>query len=351
MADVEVPDLVGTPEADASTTLTAVKLSVGSVSRLSSSTVAAGTIIGSTPAPRTQVPEGTAVDLEISSGPSASNIPADMAVVPDVSGLTRSATEGALKGMGLKVGSISWSHSDIVPVNGAIRTSPPAGSSIPVGTAVALEISSGPEWKFGQYILPGFFTALGLVVLGFIGYTLYQRNQSFLSSLADKDFARGLITFLIAITTVGIAIILAISTVVTAETSESDRRFDRGKQVLTVLIGVLGTIVGFYFGSAPDSRAPRTEEPQQSSLVMTLPAGKVGSPYPAITLSSAGLTPPITWSISPDLPEDLSLDTQTGTISGTPKSPSARTTYAVEATDSASPPSTLKQSIELEVQQ
>jgi hypothetical protein len=28
-------------------------------------------------------------------------------------------------------------------------------------------------------------------------------------------------------------------------------RFTLGKEVLTILIGVLGTIVGFYFGSAP----------------------------------------------------------------------------------------------------
>ncbi len=57
--------------------------------------------------------------------------------------------------------------------------------------------------------------------------------------------ARGLITFLIAVTTMGIAIMLAIFTIFSKGGPDDDKQFDKGKQVLSVLIGLLGTIVGF----------------------------------------------------------------------------------------------------------
>jgi len=59
----------------------------------------------------------------------------------------------------------------------------------------------------------------------------------------------------ITFTTVGIAIILAVSTIFSSSGDDEDKRFDKGKQVLSVLIGLLGTIVGFYFGSSTEIKA------------------------------------------------------------------------------------------------
>jgi uncharacterized membrane protein len=95
-----------------------------------------------------------------------------------------------------------------------------------------------------QYIA---FTAITLTFVLFIIYG--TGGQGFLESLKDADTARGLITFLIAVVTVAIALILTLSSIISSSPDMKDR-FAQGKEVLTVLIGVLGTIVGFYYGQA-----------------------------------------------------------------------------------------------------
>jgi hypothetical protein len=116
--------------------------------------------------------------------------------------------------------------------------------------------------------------------------------------------ARGLITFLIVITTMGIAIMLAISTLFGEDGTDQDKTFDKGKQVLSVLIGLLGTIVGFYFGS-PDIKAASTP----SSLAETqglriapvnisMPTKK-GEPIALSSYAYSGM-PPYTYSITFD---------------------------------------------------
>jgi hypothetical protein len=66
-----------------------------------------------------------------------------------------------------------------------------------------------------------------------------------LLTMSQPDFARGLITYLFTIVTIGTAIVLAISGL----TGGEKERFDRGKEILGLLLGVFGTMVGFYFGS------------------------------------------------------------------------------------------------------
>jgi hypothetical protein len=71
------------------------------------------------------------------------------------------------------------------------------------------------------------------------------------------DFARGLITVLFSTGTVAIAFILTI-TAIFSNTADagSKERFDRGKEVFTVMIGIFGTIMGFYFGSVQTGAPP-----------------------------------------------------------------------------------------------
>ena len=40
-------------------------------------------------------------------------------------------------------------------------------------------------------------------------------------------------------------------------------RFDRGKEVLSLLIGIFGTIIGFYFGSATQEKTVSNAPVQQ----------------------------------------------------------------------------------------
>jgi hypothetical protein len=88
-------------------------------------------------------------------------------------------------------------------------------------------------------------------------------GTTLLRELSNFEVARGLITFLVAVTTVGIALILTVYVVVTTDT-DAEKHFALAKEVLTGLIGVLGTIVGFYFGSGT------TQSPGQSPPAATV---------------------------------------------------------------------------------
>lgn len=72
-----------------------------------------------------------------------------------------------------------------------------------------------------------------------------------LNELRDPSYARGLITFLISIGTIALAFIIIVQALLGAGSpDDQDGRFRRAREVFSVLMGVLGTIVGFYFGSA-----------------------------------------------------------------------------------------------------
>ena len=102
--------------------------------------------------------------------------------------------------------------------------------------------------------IPGIITTIIIVIVaGAILYLLYyalapSANQTLLGELAKVDVARGLITFLIAFGAVAIAIILSLGAILSSEDFKD--RITTGKEVLTSLIGILGTIVGFYYGSS-----------------------------------------------------------------------------------------------------
>ena len=75
-------------------------------------------------------------------------------------------------------------------------------------------------------------------------------NGQVLPSMASHQFARGLITYLFAVTTIGTSVVLVMGALM----KEIDEQaFQRGKEVLGLLLGVFGTIVGFYFGSETGS--------------------------------------------------------------------------------------------------
>ncbi len=95
------------------------------------------------------------------------------------------------------------------------------------------------------------FLVLAMLAVGMFTGTLLE----FLQTIPG---ARGLITFLIAIGTIAIAVILALASVIIDTNSnekaeELKERLSKGKEILTVLVGVLGTIVGFYFANSSDA--------------------------------------------------------------------------------------------------
>lgn len=80
----------------------------------------------------------------------------------------------------------------------------------------------------------------------------------------------------------------------------------------------------------------------------SLPDGIVGKPY-HLTLQTSRGTAPITWSVSPDLPEGLKLEARTGVINGTPVSVLAKKQYKFTVTDTSTPPESATVELTLEI--
>jgi hypothetical protein len=322
---VTVPaDLVGLTQSEAEAKLNSAGLVARPLPRVSSATVPTDRVIGADPAAGKSVDRGSAVNLEVSSGP-------EQVKTPKVVGLKLAEAKKRLKAAGL-----AYSVDKLRMVS---SQNPDADTLVSPASQVELEVVSSTSWIAGAYSL------LGLALLGLMALGVFLSGSVLLRLLANKEIARGLITFLIAIVTVGIAIILAVSTL--NKVDEGDQRFDKGKQILTMLIGVLGTIVGFYFGSAPAVTQPT---PPLAITSTMLPDGSTNTAYLA-TLQSTGGTPPVNWSVTPALPAGLTLDVSSGTISGNPKAASSKIPYTFKVTDSAAPAASVTAKVPLEIKQ
>ncbi|WP_144444266.1 hypothetical protein [Caballeronia arationis] len=170
--------------------------------------------------------------------------------------------------------------------------------------------------------------AVFCVIIGSIFWVYLSPNvattKTLLHELSNPSVARGLITFLIAISTVGIALILVIYVVSTYDALVKDH-FALGKEVLTSLIGILGTIVGFYFGQTSGQSNSETVNPVSNSVVIsdvavkpphpkgggtvTLTASISGGeePYLYTVKLSPEVIPPIAGATNGPLKEDLHL--------------------------------------------
>jgi hypothetical protein len=79
----------------------------------------------------------------------------------------------------------------------------------------------------------------------------------------------------------------------------------------------------------------------------SLPEGAVNQAYSA-SLTSSGGTPPYTWSVTPALPANLSLDPTSGAVSGTPTT-QGTTTHTFSVHDSSAPAQTVQQTLNLTI--
>jgi hypothetical protein len=93
-----------------------------------------------------------------------------------------------------------------------------------------------------EYVLVG-------VLLGFIAVSVLI-DSPVIRRLIDPAFARGLITFIISVATVGLGFVLVCESFAPGPDDGSDEKFRRAREIFTLLLGILGTVVGFYFGSA-----------------------------------------------------------------------------------------------------
>lgn len=110
--------------------------------------------------------------------------------------------------------------------------------------------------------LPAAAVALAAGVILILFFNAFSHIE--VSDLAKPEIARGLLTFLFGVTTVGIAIIVVLAVFLgNGAGTELGDRFQRGKDILTVLIGVFGAILGYYFGS---DKGPTGNPPNQAQV-------------------------------------------------------------------------------------
>ncbi|HEY7402638.1 MAG TPA: hypothetical protein VIB39_03895 [Candidatus Angelobacter sp.] len=134
----------------------------------------------------------------------------------------------------------------------------PNGNDLPEEQAAPR--AAGPFTPFFNPVVALAFTMLLAIVL-LIGATVLGLDKGLLLTKMGKvDFARGLITYLFAVVTIGTAVVMVVSALTSKDTPEHKRSFQRGKEILSLLLGVFGTIVGFYFGSEVSGNAQPAEE-------------------------------------------------------------------------------------------
>src|ERR1700722_18076084 len=136
-----------------------------------------------------------------------------MATVPILVGLSRDSAVAALTQAGLIEG-VETNVISAAPLKSVTRTIPVAGTQLAQGASVDLDVSAGlrrPRWweNPSSFI----FSVLGILTLASLLTVLTSsafRGTPLLEELGKFEVARGLITFLIAFTTVGIAIIIVV---------------------------------------------------------------------------------------------------------------------------------------------
>src|SRR6185436_20064117 len=115
------------------------------------------------------------------------------------------------------------------------------------------------------------------------------------------------------------------------------KRRDMGSMILFIVILSASTILGLT-GCGGDSGPT----PGNATITTTsLPPGTINRAY-STSVSGSGGAPPYTWSVSPALPGNLSLDTATGAITGTPAT-QATTIHTFTMHDSSVPVQTVAQ--------
>ena len=133
---LSVPDVAGVTEAQAVATLDKAGLTVGAVSVVATTAVAAGVVTSQMPEQGAQAAKGSAVDLWVAQTPVG-------IAVPDVSGLKQAAANTALVNAGFVVKVVPQPSTSVA--NGiVIDQDPSAGVTAQPDATVTIHVSTGP---------------------------------------------------------------------------------------------------------------------------------------------------------------------------------------------------------------
>ena len=131
---VSVPSLIDLPVETAEAQLRALGLVPDPTDVPSQKEV--GLVVDQNPQPKERVAEGSKVSLSVSAGP-------DQVSLPDLRGFTEDEARTALSNLDLSVGATKKVDNTDVEAGRVVSTSPAAGETVAVGSAVTLNLSSG----------------------------------------------------------------------------------------------------------------------------------------------------------------------------------------------------------------
>ena len=135
---VTVPGILNMDQAEATTALQSVGLTLEVAGEEYSETVAAGLVLSSDPAPGASAAANSAVAVVLSRGP-------ERYAVPDVRGDPLEAAKTAITEANLLVGVITEDWDPEVPAGSVASTEPPFGDELKPGTPVDIIVSKGPK--------------------------------------------------------------------------------------------------------------------------------------------------------------------------------------------------------------
>ncbi len=131
----------------------------------------------------------------------------------------------------------------------APKTADAAGGSSGGGKGSSSTGTGDGFWKSKTFRVT-VLLLVGIIVAAFVGVILSQliKEPDLFGKLRDAAYARGVITFLVVLASIGLCYILVTHSLFGEDDDKGDH-FRRAREVLGVLTGIMGTIVGFYFGT------------------------------------------------------------------------------------------------------
>lgn len=134
---------------------------------------------------------------------------------------------------------------------------------------------------------------IGLVIVAaLVGIVFLLASKT--TRIADVAYARGLITVVFSIGVAAIAFVMVLSLLMQQrdkndeEAKISEKRFQQTKEILTLLLGILGTIVGFYFGASTN---PSEDLPSIADIIIAEDSLVPGAKVPLTVLIKDGHSP------------------------------------------------------------
>ena len=179
---VAVPGVIDMPVASAEARLRAAEL-VPQVQQVPS-TKDEGTVVDQNPQEGEKVQRGSKVTLSVSGGPSTTE-------VPNLAGFSIDEAKQALSNVGLTLGGTEQVNNTRVEKGNVIESAPAAGTSVDVGSAVTLKVSSGKVEVPDVTGMTRDEAASALSDLGFKNKTTYVESTEPEDTVLKQSISKG----------------------------------------------------------------------------------------------------------------------------------------------------------------